>query len=152
MAQTIVSLLDFCGIYFVGLFAGAAYITSTVDHPGQVALPPKEGRGLFRITFPGIAKRQAAFAFLSLCSSVAVALVDKTVDARVYYLNAGAMAFIGLWTNIALQPINRRLRSSDLISDNEVKTLLESWGKRHWARTIVSMISFGALLANKIFR
>lgn len=103
------------------MFASWALYVSLVEHPARMASGAGPGRAQFRPSYRRAAPWQASFALVGCL---------------------GAVPF----TFVAIMPTNRRLLDGGPLGDDEVRRLLQRWGRLHALRTALGAVAVGAFL------
>ncbi|KAL7747306.1 hypothetical protein RI367_007360 [Sorochytrium milnesiophthora] len=123
-----------------GIFASISLFISAVDAPVRETLPPAQARESFQRFFPPTAKLQSG---LSAVAAVTCATMAYTTGNRALYAAAGAMAAMGPYTLLFLQPEFKPLMSTAMLPDAQIRQHLQKWRRLHLVRTITACLAFG---------
>src|SRR5436309_1652416 len=131
-------------VWAAGLFSGAALYVSLVEHPARMQC----GTVLAVTEFGPSYKRAALMqSILALLGSMGALVAWLAGDGPFWAVGGLLLLFSVPFTLIVIIPTNRRLLDPGLDrSSPEADRLLTRWGRLHWARTAVSLASFGAFV------
>lgn len=127
-----------------GMFFGAAFYISVVQHPASIAA----GRAVPGMFFPHMYRRaapmQASLAILGAVAGVGAWLMQ---DEMIWLIGAIALASVVPITLFYIKPVNDILLRPGIDPESsEVAENLRRWGFRHWWRTAASGISFALFI------
>jgi Domain of unknown function (DUF1772) len=132
-------LATFC----CGVFFGAAFYISLVQHPAVRETGNEFAARFFRPMYRRAAGLQASLALVGCASAIAAWLGGA---GRLWLVAAMLMGSVVPFTLIVIKPVNDALlRNRD--APSEVGALLTRWGYLHWARTVASGLAFLTCLA-----
>jgi hypothetical protein len=143
------NVLKFLALLSAGMFAGAAFYLTTVEHPARLSLGASLALREFRPSYKPAARQQAAWAIVCFVGGVSLALRTQhwlwllggiPVGAVVPFTLVFAMSTNRLLLDEAKQPGAHALES-----------LVAKWARLHAVRTVSSLLSFLALLSACIF-
>lgn len=131
----------------ISLFAGATTYCSLVEHPARLSCGTNLAATQFVPSFRRAAIMQGALASIASIGSAVAYYYDRNNK----WLVTGLIMFgILPYTFACMMPVNRRLLDPKVDRDsNETKGLLESWGYRHWVRTVSSLVALIVCLHTK---
>ncbi|KAI9356525.1 hypothetical protein DFJ73DRAFT_822926 [Zopfochytrium polystomum] len=131
----------------LGIFSGAALYISAIEHPGRLANLP-QGIRLFKATIIPASKMQGGLAATAVLLSTAAGVLTEDPE---WFIPVGAGTAIWALTLGWILPINHKMLALPEPADPGVaasgdveqgKTLLQTWGRLHWARSVVSTTAF----------
>jgi hypothetical protein len=132
-----------------GLFAGAAWYISLVEHPARMECGVDLAATQFSPSYRRARIMQASLAVVCLLSSVAAWLAGATFWWAVAGILLGSVI---PFTLIVIMPTNKQLLSPTL--DNcsaQTAQLLARWGTLHGVRSVLSGMAFLLFLYLSIF-
>ena len=138
------SFLHLCqslSVLSCGLFTGAAIFIHYVEHPSRMAVGTQYAASVFPGSYRRAAVMQAGLAILCFVSS----MLACVAGAGIMWLFTGLLMFsVVPFTLIVMMPVNKKLLDPKVDKYSaSTKSLLQTWGKLHGVR---SVISFCALL------
>jgi Domain of unknown function (DUF1772) len=142
------SLLKVISLLSLGLFAGAAFYLTAVEHPARVSQGASFALQEFRPSYKRAAPLQASLAVICFLSSGAV----WWLTSRWAWLARGALVgAVVPFTLAFIMPTNRRLLDAGSpLKNEEASALLAKWGRLHAVRTCLSLLGFIVLLVQFI--
>jgi hypothetical protein len=139
--ETILKLL---AVLSAGMFAGAAFYLTTVEHPARMSIGIAPALQEFRASYNRAAPQQAALATVCFLSSAAVAVLTRD---WIWLVGGCLLGAVVPFTLVAIMPTNRRLLDETHPLDADAtKPLLVTWARLHAVRTVLSVIGFLVLL------
>ena len=125
------------GLIFAGLFAGAAFYINFAEHPARMKLPMSQA---FQQWAPSYKRGYTMQASLAILGALAGA-VGWYLTGHLSFL-VGGVVLLANWpfTLIVIMPVNKRLLSGGL-TDEEIESLLDKWGRLHGVRTALGLLS-----------
>jgi hypothetical protein len=131
------------------LFAGGSLYISIVEHPARMRAGVAVALAQFRQMYPLAAPWQASAAAISLvCGLLAGLLAAEWVWA----MGGLVVGLVMPFTFVAMMPINRQLLAPVAPRDETARGLLESWGQRHWVRSILGALGLVILVWGAVSR
>jgi hypothetical protein len=127
-----------------GVFAGAAFYLTTVEHPARMSVGAAPALQEFRPSYKRAAPLQAALAMVCFLSGGALGLLTH----RWLWLVGGSLvgAVVPI-TLILIMPTNRLLLDeSKQLGAQTSELLLAKWARLHAVRTVLSFAGFLVLL------
>jgi hypothetical protein len=127
-----------------GMFAGAAFYITTVEHPARMSLGAAPALQEFRPSYKRAAPRQAALAIVCFLCGVALTLLTQ----RWVWLVGGSLegAVVPV-TLVFIMPTNRLLVDErNQLDAQTLESLLAKWAHLHAMRTVLSVLGFLVLL------
>jgi hypothetical protein len=128
---------QFVAVLCCTVFAGAALYVNLVEHPARMGCDTETAAAVWAPSYKRATAMQAPLAILSFLAGVTA-----------WWLGGGIMWLIGAvliglvvpFTFIGIMPTNKRLLAPgrDLTS-SETRELLDTWGKLHAVRTVLSL-------------
>lgn len=143
-------LLEVIALLNSGLFAGAAFYLTAVEHPARMSQGASFALQEFRPSYKRAAPLQATLAVICfLCSGVVWWLTNRWA-----WLAGGALVgAVVPFTLAFIMPTNRLLLdAASPPKDDEPSALLTKWGRLHAVRTYLSLLGFVVLLVQFIRR
>lgn len=150
MALPMEFLLKVIALLSSGLFAGAAFYLTAVEHPARMSQGALFALQEFRPSYKRAAPLQASMAVICfLCSGAVWWLTNRWA-----WLAGGVLVgAVVPFTLAFIMPTNRLLLdASSPPKDDEASSLLAKWGRLHAARTYLSLLGFLVLLVQFIRR
>lgn len=138
------NLLQLLALLSSGMFGGAAFYLTTVEHPARMSVGGAAALQEFRLSYKRAAPQQAALAIVCFLCSVGLVLITR----RWLWLVGGSLvgAVVPL-TLLLIMPTNRLLLDETNNFDEETqRSLLAKWARLHAVRTILSLLGFLFLL------
>jgi hypothetical protein len=138
------TILKFVAVFSSGIFTGAAFYLTTVEHPARMSLGVAAALEEFRPSYKRAAPQQGALAIVCFLSSAA--LVAFTHDW--HWLLGGSLAVAVVpFTFLFMMPTNRLLLNDTEELEIELeRARLAKWARLHAVRTILSLSGFLVLL------
>lgn len=135
MLQAFELLATFCA----ALFAGAALYINLVEHPARMVLETRMAALQWAPSYKRATWMQAPLALLSFLGSVVAWFMGAGVGWLVAAVLIGAVV---PFTFIAIMPTNHKLLAPGRdLGSAETRRLLQSWGKLHAVRTVMSLVA-----------
>jgi uncharacterized membrane protein len=133
-------ILELIATLSAGLFCGAAVYINLVEHPARMSC----GTALAVTEFAPSYKKATVMQVSLVVASFLSSLVAWLNDAGVYWLIGGIFIIVVIpFTIIVIFPTNKTLLDSSLDKNSEyARKLLDSWGKLHAVRSVLSLVSF----------
>jgi hypothetical protein len=127
-----------------GMFAGAAFYITTVEHPARMSLGGAPALQEFRPSYKRAAPQQAALAIVCFVCSAALALFTH----QWIWLVGGSLAgAVVPFTLVFIMATNRLLLDErNQLDARTLESLLAKWARLHAVRTILSVLGFLVLL------
>jgi hypothetical protein len=143
------NVLKLLALLSSGMFAGAAFYLTTVEHPARISVGAAPALQEFRPSYKRAAPQQAVLAIVCFLCGVALALLTH----RWLWLVGGSMvgAVIPI-TLIVIMPTNRLLLDeSNPLDAQRLESLLAKWARLHAIRSVLSLAGFLVLLWACVF-
>ncbi len=138
------TILKLVAVLSAGMFAGAAFYLTTVEHPARMSVGIAPALQEFRPSYTRAAPQQAALAIACFLTSSAVAVLTHD---WVWLVGGCLVGAVVPFTLLAIMTTNRRLLDeTDPLDADAAKPLLAKWARLHAVRTVLSMIGFLVLL------
>ena len=132
-------VLSLVAILACALFAGAAIYINLVEHPARLTCGTEAAARQWAPSYKRAAVMQASLAIVA-----AVAGAVQWVETRqsLWLWGTIAIAVVVPFTLLVIRPTNDKLLAAgrDLASA-ETRTLLESWGRLHAVRSVLSLVA-----------
>jgi Domain of unknown function (DUF1772) len=133
-----------------GLFAGAAFYITTVEHPARMSAGAAPALQEFRPSYKRAASQQALLAIVCFVCSAALTLIMHQWLWLVGGILVGTVVPITL---IFMVPTNRLLLDDRNQPDAQnLELLLAKWARLHAVRMVLSVLGFLELLWASVFR
>jgi hypothetical protein len=133
-----------------GMFAGAAFYITTVEHPARMSVGAAPALQEFRPSYKRAAFQQAALAIVCFVCGAALAVF---MHQWLWLAGGGLVGAVVPITLIFIVPTNRLLLDESNQPDaRTLESLLTKWARLHAVRTILSMLGFLVLLWASISR
>ena len=126
-------LATFC----CGVFFGAAFYISLVQHPAARETGNEFAARFFRPMYRRAAGLQASLALVGCASAIAAWLGGA---GALWLAAAVLIGGVVPFTLIVIKPVNDALQNRDVAP--EAGALLIRWGYLHWVRTVASGLAF----------
>jgi hypothetical protein len=132
-------ILELIATLSAGLFCGAAIYINLVEHPARMSC----GTALAVTEFAPSYKKATVMQVSLIVASFLSSLVAWLNDAGVYWLIGAIFIIVVIpFTIIFIFPTNKKLLDSSLDKNSEyARKLLDSWGKLHAVRSVLSLVS-----------
>jgi hypothetical protein len=144
------NVLKFLALLSSGMFAGAAFYLTTVEHPARMSLGASVALREFRPSYKRAALQQAVLAIVCFVCGVSLALLTQH---WLWLLGGILLGAVVPFTFIFLMASNRLLLDQAKHLDaHALESLLAKWARLHAVRTVLSLVSFLVLLSACIFR
>ncbi|CAF0927980.1 unnamed protein product [Brachionus calyciflorus] len=139
MISSVLLASDFLTKISVSLFTGGAVYISLVEHPARLRAGTKTAIEQFRPSYKRAAKLQASLATLGFIGSTTKYYLNNDIKC----LTSGLLILSVIpFTLLIIMPTNKKLLDENLDKNsNEAKLLLQQWGRLHWVRSILSIVS-----------
>jgi len=138
------TILKFLAVFSSGIFTGAAFYLTTVEHPARMSLGVEAALEEFRPTYKRAAPQQAALAIV--CFLFSAALAAFTHD-WLWLLGGSLVVAVVPFTFLFMMPTNRLLLNDTEELEIELERAhLAKWARLHAVRTILSLSGFLVLL------
>ena len=143
------NVLKFLALLSSGMFAGAAFYLTTVEHPARMSLGASLALQEFRPSYKRAALQQAALAIVCFVCGVSLALLTQH---WLWLLGGILVGAVVPFTLVFAMSTNRLLLDeSKPLDAHALESLLAKWARLHAVRTVLSLLSFLALLSACIF-
>ena len=143
------NVLKFLALLSSGMFAGAAFYLTTVEHPARISIGVSAALQEFRPSYNRAAPQQAAFAVVCFLCGVSLALLKQH---WLWLLGGILVGAVVPFTFIFSMPTNRLLLDDGKKLDaRKLEALLAKWASLHAVRTVLSLLGFLALLWACVF-
>ena len=135
---------EFLALFLCGTFFGAAVYISIAQHPATL----KTGMSFASKFFPEMYNLAAPMQIASAVGGTLAGIAQWFLGGSSLWLVGAALLFSVIpYTVIVLKPINDQLLDVSAQRTNaEIEALLKQWAPRHWARSILSGLSFALYL------
>jgi hypothetical protein len=138
------AILKFLAVFSSGIFAGAAFYLTTVEHPARMSLGVEAALEEFRPSYKRAAPQQGALAIV--CFLASAALAAFTHD-WLWLLGGGLVVAVVPFTFLFMMPTNRLLlNDTEELEIERERARLAKWARLHAVRTILSFSGFLVLL------
>jgi len=135
------TIIAWIALVATGLFAGAALYVSLVEHPARLAAGGETALAQWRPSYKRATRMQATLAVVG----AAAALLDGVfgTGGGISIVSGLLLASVIPFTLLVVFPVNRQLEEPRRLgSDPGTLTLLQDWGRLHWARTGLGLAAF----------
>ena len=135
MLEALQLLATFCA----AIFAGAALYINLAEHPSRLSLEPAAAVAQWASSYRRAARMQAPLAVVAFLAATGAWMLGGGV----LWLVAGVLIGVVVpFTFLGVIPVNQKLLAPgpDHSSD-EIRMLLEKWGRLHAVRTVLSLIA-----------
>ncbi|HJZ52735.1 MAG TPA: DUF1772 domain-containing protein [Candidatus Acidoferrales bacterium] len=138
------TILKFLAVFSSGIFTGAAFYLTTVEHPARMSLGVEAALEEFRPSYKRAAPQQAALAIVCFLSSAALAAFTHD---WLWLLGGSLVVAVVPFTFLFMMPTNRLLLNDTEELEIELeRARLAKWARLHAVRTILSVSGFLVLL------
>ena len=142
-----VSLLvaaEFLAVSCAAVFAGAAIYVNLVEHPARMSLDTRAAAAQWAPSYQRATLMQAPLAILSFLAGCTAWFLG---GGAAWLIAALLIGVVVPFTLIVIKPTNDELLAAgrDLASA-ETRALLESWGRLHAVRSLLSVLSTVVML------
>jgi hypothetical protein len=133
------TVLQFIAILSCTLFAGAAIYITLVEHPARMGCDTRTAATVWAPSYKRGTLMQAPLAILSCVAGAGVWILG---GGEMWLVPAVLIGSVVPFTFIAIMPTNQALLSPgrDLASSG-TRALLESWGRLHAVRSLLSCVA-----------
>ena len=143
------NVLKLLALLSSGMFAGAAFYVTTVEHPARISAGGSAALQEFRPSYKRAAPQQAALAIVCFLCSVTIALLTQQ---WLWLLGGILVGAVGPFTLVFIMPTNRLLLDeSNQLDAQTAESLLAKWARLHAVRTVLSLLGFLVLLRACVF-
>lgn len=133
------SMLSLLATLAAALFAGAAIYVNLVEHPARLSCGTAAALQEWRPSYKRGTLMQASLAAAGTLLAVAAWWSGA---GAIWLLGAIALGAVIPYTLIVMFPVNKRLERADLDpASPEALTLLQTWGRLHAIRSVLSMLA-----------
>lgn len=132
-------ILSVIAVVACGVFAGAAIYINLVEHPARLSCGTEIAATQWAPSYKRAAVMQASLAILA----AVIGGVRWMQSGRALWLVGAVLIFVVVpFTLIVVRPTNTRLLEAgrDLASE-DTRGLLESWGRLHAVRSLLSLVA-----------
>jgi hypothetical protein len=128
---------QFVAVLCCTVFAGAALYINLVEHPARMGCDTKTAAAVWAPSYKRATAMQAPLAILSFLAGVTAWWLGGGIT---WLIGAVLIGLVVPFTFIGIMPTNKRLLAPgrDLTS-SETRELLDTWGKLHAVRTVLSL-------------
>ena len=134
-----VAMVSLTAILACGLFAGAAIYINLVEHPARLSVGTEAAAKQWAPSYKRATIMQAS---LALVATVAGGLRWLQSQDALWLLGAGTIFLVIPFTLFVIRPTNTKLLEPGRdLSSKETRSLLESWGRLHAVRSVLSLVS-----------
>ncbi len=138
------AILKFLALLSAGIFSGAAFYLTTVEHPARMSLGVEDALQQFRPSYKRAAPQQGTLAIVCFLSSAAVAVLTRD---WLWLLGGSLVGAVVPFTLLFIMPTNRLLLDDTEELEIELeRARLAKWARLHAVRTILSLSGFVVLL------
>jgi len=144
------NVLKFLALLSSGMFAGAAFYLTTVEHPARMSVGAAAALREFRPSYKRAAPQQAILAIVCFLCGLSLALLKQH---WLWVLGGSMVGAVVPFTFIFTMSTNRLLLDEAKHLDGQtLESLLAKWAQLHAARTVLSLLGFLALLSASVFQ
>jgi hypothetical protein len=138
------NVLKLLALLSSGMFAGASFYLTTVEHPARMSLGASTALREFRPSYKRAAPQQAGLAIVCFLCGLALALLTQH---WLWLLGGSLVGAVVPFTFIVIMPTNRLLLdASKQLDAHTLESLLAKWARLHAVRTVLSLLGFLVLL------
>lgn len=138
------AILKFLALFSAGIFTGAAFYLTTVEHPARMSLGVEDALQQFRPSYKRAAPQQGVLAIVCFLCSAAVAMLTRD---WLWLLGGGLVGAVVPFTLLFIMPTNRLLLDeADELEIELGRARLAKWARLHAVRTVLSLSGFLVLL------
>ena len=138
------AIWKFLALFSAGMFTGAAFYLTTVEHPARMSVGAEAARQEFRPSYKRAAPQQGGLAIVCFVSSAAV--VALTHD-WLWLLGGSLVGAVVPFTLLFIMPTNRLLLGEHEELEIQLeRARLAKWARLHAVRTVLSLFGFLVLL------
>lgn len=132
-------MISLTAILACALFAGAAIYINLVEHPARLSCGTEAAAKQWAPSYKRATIMQAS---LAIVASVAGGVRWLQSQDALWLLGAGAILSVIPFTLFVIRPTNTKLLEPGRdLSSKETRSLLESWGRLHAVRSVLSLAS-----------
>jgi Domain of unknown function (DUF1772) len=143
------NVLKFLALLSSGMFAGAAFYLTTVEHPARMSVGAAAALREFRPSYKRAAPQQAILAIVCFVCGVSLALRTQH---WLWLMGGSLVGAVVPFTFIFTMATNLLLLDEAKHLDaHALETLLAKWARLHAVRTVLSLLGFLALLSACVF-
>ena len=143
------NILKILALVSSGMFTGAAFYVTTVEHPARMSIGAARALEEFRPSYKRAAPQQAALAIVCFLCGVSLALLTQQ---WLWLLGGILVGAVGPFTLVFIMPTNRLLLDeSNQLDAQTAESLLAKWARLHTVRTVLGVVGFLVLLWACIF-
>jgi hypothetical protein len=144
------NVLKFLALLSSGVFAGAAFYLTTVEHPARMSVGAAAALREFRPSYKRAAPQQAILAIVCFLCGLSLALLKQH---WLWVLGGSLVGAVVPFTFIFTMSTNRLLLDEGKHLDGHaLESLLAKWARLHAVRTVLSLLGFLTLLWACVFR
>jgi hypothetical protein len=144
------NVLKFLALLSSGMFAGAAFYLTTVEHPARMSVGAAAALREFRPSYKRAAPQQAILAIVCFLCGLSLALLKQH---WLWVLGGSMVGAVVPFTFIFTMSTNRLLLDEAKHLDGQtLESLLAKWAQLHAARTVLSLLGFLALVSASVFQ
>ena len=138
------AILKFLALFSAGMFTGAAFYLTAVEHPARMSLGVESALQEFRPSYKRAAPQQGTLAMVCFLSSATVAMLTRD---WLWLLGGSLVGAVVPFTLLFIMPTNRLLLDeADELEIELERARLAKWARLHAVRTTLSMLGFLVLL------
>ena len=138
------NVLKFLALLSSGMFAGAAFYLTTVEHPARMSAGASAALREFRPSYKRAAPQQAILAIVCFLCCLSLALLKQH---WLWVLGGCLAGAVVPFTFIFSMPTNRLLLDeAKHLDGHALEAVLAKWARLHAVRTVLSLLGFLALL------
>ena len=131
-------LLELIATLTSTLFAGAAVYINVAEHPARLSCGTEIAATQWVPSYKRATMMQAPLAVIAMMAGLSRGVYGGTI----WFVGAFLIGAVVPFTLLAIAPTNRRLLDSSLDRGSaEARALLETWGRLHFVRTALSVVS-----------
>jgi hypothetical protein len=144
------NVLKFLALLSSGMFAGAAFYLTTVEHPARISVGAGTALREFRPSYKRAAPQQAILASVCFLCGLSLALLKQH---WLWLLGGSLVGAVVPFTFVFAMSTNRLLLDEAKHLDaHALESLLAKWARLHTMRTVLSLIGFLVLLWACVFQ
>lgn len=130
--------LDVLGLLANFMFCGATVYIALVEHPARMHLPTRQAVQCFCQSYARALILQPALLRTTFIASALRLSTATSSLRRAHAINLFSSLIIMVCSKKLIIPVGSALLAADQLSDQQARQLLQTWGQRHIARTVLA--------------